>query len=59
MLLLSNARLLDGTGGPAPNAAWLLIDGERIADIGWEGRGHQTHQTRVSSIWAGRRSCQG
>ena len=38
MLLLRNARLLDGTGGPARSAAWLLIDGERIADIGWDGR---------------------
>lgn len=38
MLLLRNARLLDGTGGPARTAAWLLIDGDRIAEVGWDGR---------------------
>jgi imidazolonepropionase-like amidohydrolase len=38
MLLLSNARLLDGTGGPRRAGAWMVVDGERIAEVGWEGR---------------------
>jgi imidazolonepropionase-like amidohydrolase len=38
MILLRNGRLLDGTGSPARGRGWILIDGERIANVGWGDR---------------------
>jgi imidazolonepropionase-like amidohydrolase len=34
VILLTNARVIDGTGAPAVDSAWVGIEGERIAAVG-------------------------
>src|SRR2546425_4838866 len=38
--LITAARLLDGTGSAAGEQAALLIDGDRVADLGWASHVH-------------------
>src|SRR5258705_6664404 len=51
--LITAARLLDGTGAAAVEQAALLIDGDRVADLGRASDVHVAHGASVERRAAG------